>query len=183
MVGTMRTSDEAMAIKRMNSACALTLLVSLAWAGAGFGFAQVQTGLPPVVPGAKPVTVEHIKIHGTSLEGNLEGEAVDRDVIVFLPPSYFKDRHRRYPVVYAPLAFIDQYIANLRRYRAISIDAGDQDGLRFDTVKLHNLLDSYGIANGSEIFSGTHTSAVAFRFQDHVLPFFSKNLCGEKGCQ
>jgi enterochelin esterase-like enzyme len=344
---------------------------------------QVGTELPPVVPGAKPVTVEHIKIHGTSLEGNLEGEAVDRDVIVFLPPSYSKDKHRHYPVVYAlhgffigaeqwtheirvpqtiegafakgaqemivvlpdsktiyggsmysssettgdfenfiahdvvsyidahyrtipnrtsrglvghsmggygasrigmkhpdvfgalyimspccmspmtgggpgpadqmkeraianekkvaaakspadlaaqspgfaaaqfasaaawapdpknpplyfdlttkdgvpqpeivaklnanaPLAFIDQYIGNLRKYRAISIDVGDQDGLRFDTIKLHNILDSYGIANGFEIFSGTHTSAVAYRFQDHVLPFMSKNLCGEKGCQ
>src|SRR6202000_1694040 len=54
-----------------------------------------------VVPGAKPVTVKHIKIHGTSLEGNLEGDAVDRDVIVFLPPSYNHDKKRRYPVVYA----------------------------------------------------------------------------------
>ena len=35
--------------------------------------AQVQTEVPPVVSGAKPVTVEHIKIHGTALEGNLEG--------------------------------------------------------------------------------------------------------------
>src|SRR5208337_2169710 len=63
--------------------------------------AQVQTEVPPMVPGAKPVTVEHIKIHGASLEGNLEGEAVDRDVIVILPPSYNKNKHRRYPVVYA----------------------------------------------------------------------------------
>jgi len=57
--------------------------------------------VPPVIPGAKPVTVEHIKIHGAALEGNLEGDAVDRDVLVFLPPSYLKDKHRRYPVVYA----------------------------------------------------------------------------------
>src|SRR5450759_13173 len=63
--------------------------------------AQVQTDVPPVVPGAKPVTIEHIKVHGTALEGNLEGDAVDRDVFVFLPPSYQKDKHRRYPVVYA----------------------------------------------------------------------------------
>jgi enterochelin esterase-like enzyme len=63
--------------------------------------AQVQTIVPAPVPGAKPVTVEHIKIHGTALEGNLEGDAVDRDVIVFLPPSYEKEKHRRYPVVYA----------------------------------------------------------------------------------
>ena len=63
--------------------------------------AQVQTLVPPIIDGAKPVTVEHIKIHGTALEGNLEGDAVDRDVIVVLPPGYSKDKHRRYPVVYA----------------------------------------------------------------------------------
>jgi enterochelin esterase-like enzyme len=348
--------------------------------------AQVKTIVPPVIPGAKPDTVEHIKIHGKHLEGNLEGEAVDRDVIVFLPPSYQKDKHRRYPVVYAlhgysigaeqwtheihvpqtiegafaqgakemivvlpdsktvyggsmysrsettgdfedfiaedvvqyidahyrtlpnrlsrglaghsmggygasrigmqhpevfgalyimspccmsargsgsgdranpqaaaanqrmaemdkqleavktpsdaanlgffaraqlasaaawspdpknpplyldlpskdgvpqpdvlakwaanaPLDFVDQYIGNLRQYRAISMDVGDMDGLRFDATKLHNILDNYGIANGFEIYHGTHTSAVADRFQNHVMPFFSKNLCFEKNCQ
>ena len=45
--------------------------------------------------------MEHVKIHGKALEGNLEGDAVDRDAIVFLPPSYAKDKSRRYPVVYA----------------------------------------------------------------------------------
>src|SRR5690348_13709005 len=63
--------------------------------------AQVQTDVPPAVPGAKPATVEHIKVHGVALEGNLEGDAVDRDVLVFLPPSYAKEKNRRYPVVYA----------------------------------------------------------------------------------
>jgi hypothetical protein len=29
--------------------------------------AQVQTNVPDPVPGAKPVSVEHIKIHGTAL--------------------------------------------------------------------------------------------------------------------
>src|SRR5262249_37092739 len=45
----------------------------------------------------------------------------------------------------APLAFIDQYVGNLREYRGISIDVGDQDGLRADTAKLHDILDNYGI--------------------------------------
>jgi len=345
--------------------------------------AQVQTIVPPVVPGAKPDIVEHIKIHGAALEGNLEGDTVDRDAIVFLPPSYEKEKHRRYPVVYAlhgffigaaqwtgeihvpqtiegafaqgakemivvlpdsktiyngsmysssattgdfenyvahdvvayidahyrtipertsrglvghsmggygasrigmkhsdvfgalyimspcclapmggggpgpadkmkemaianekkiagmkspseaaaalpgfgiaqlataaawapnpknpplyldlptkdgvpvpevqakmaansPLAFVDQYIGQLKRYRAMSMDVGDQDGLRFDAIKLHNTLDNYGIANAFEIYPGTHTSAVADRFQNHVIPFFSKNLCFESGCK
>src|SRR5579863_3929509 len=63
--------------------------------------AQVKTDVPPVIPGAKPVTVERIKIHGSALEGNLEGDDVDRDVIVFLPPGYATAKSRHYPVVYA----------------------------------------------------------------------------------
>ena len=59
--------------------------------------AQVQTEVPPIVPGAKPATVEHIKIHGGALEGNLEGNAAERDVLVFLPPSYAGEKNRRYP--------------------------------------------------------------------------------------
>lgn len=365
---------------RLRQSCGLAVLTFAAFAIVCAGSAQVQTELPPVVPGAKAVTVERIKIHGASLEGNLEGDAVDRDVFVFLPPSYAKDIHRRYPVVYAlhgysigaeqwtheihvpqtiegafalgskemivvlpdsktvyggsmysssvttgdferfvshdvvayidahyrtlpnrlsrglvghsmggygairigmkhsdvfgslyvmsacclspmserptnpeyekaiasaekelesvktpadaaglpffarirlasaaawspdpkspplyldlpskdgtpqpdvaakwtanaPLALIDQYIGQLREYRAISLDVGDQDGLRFDMVKLHDVLDKYGIANGFEIYHGTHTSAVADRFQNHVLPFFSKNLCATENCK
>ena len=335
--------------------------------------AQVETLVPPAVAGAKPVTVQHIKIHGTSLEGNLEGDAVDRDVIVFLPHSYEKDKHRRYPVVYAlhgysigaeqwtheihvpqtiegafaqgtkemivvlpdsktvhngsmysssvttgdfenfiahdlvayidahyrtipdrlsrglvghsmggygaarigmkhasvfgslyimspcclsprpagppnpelakaleavktpedsaklsffpraqlataaawspnpknpplyldlptkdgepqpdvlakwaanaPLAFVDQYVGNLRQYLAIAIDVGDQDGLRVDAGKLRDVLDKYGIANSFEVYQGTHTSNVADRFQNHVLSFFSQHLCFQVGCR
>lgn len=33
--------------------------------------AQLQTEVPQVVPGANPAAVEHIKIHGTALEGQL----------------------------------------------------------------------------------------------------------------
>lgn len=83
----------------------------------------------------------------------------------------------------APLAFVDQYIVNLRQYRAIAMDVGDQDGLRVDAGKLHDILDSYGIANTFEIYPGTHTSAVAVRFQNFVMPFFSKNLCSGSHCQ
>lgn len=348
-------------MKRLMPWAALaTLLVnSHAWG-------QVATDVPQPVPGAMPVTVDHIRVHGTALEGNLEGDAVDRDVIVFLPPEYSKSPLKRYPVVYAlhgysigaqqwtheihvpqtlegafaqgarpmivvlpdsktrhngsmysssvttgnfeqfiardlvnyidshyrslpnrlsrglvghsmggygatrigmkysdtfaslyimspcclsprepgaetlelekavqeatspadlerlpflaratlasaaawspnshnpplyldlptrngvarpdivakwaanaPLAFVDQYIGNLRQYQAIALDVGDQDSLRTDTIKLHTVLDEYAIANSLEVYAGTHTSAVAERFQNHVLPFFSKSL-------
>jgi len=351
--------------------CLMTLAISAAL-GPQLA-AQVQTDVPTVIPGAKPVTVEHIKVHGTALEGNLEGDAVDRDVLVFLPPSYAHEKSRRYAVVYAlhgysigaeqwsheihvpqtiegafaqgakemivalpdsktlhngsmysssvttgdfeqfiardlvayidahyrtipnrlsrglvghsmggygatrigmkhsdvfgslyimspcclsprpagppnpeiekaleavktpedsaklsfflraqlataaawsphpknpplyldlptkdgqpqpdvlakwtanaPLAFVDQYIGNLRSYRGIAIDVGDQDGLRVDTGKLHDVLDKYGIANRFEVYAGTHTSKVADRFQNHVMPFFNQNLCFQASCQ
>ena len=66
---------------------------------------------------------------------------------------------------------------------SIAIDVGDQDGLRADTVKLHEALETYDIAHGFEVYAGTHTSRVADRFQNHVLPFFGRNLCFEARCQ
>ena len=48
-----------------------------------------------------------------------------------------------------------------------------------DTEELHRILDSYGIANSFELYSGDHVSAVADRMQNHVLPFFSRNLVFE----
>ena len=68
-----------------------------------------------------------------------------------------------------------------RRSRAIAIDVGDQDGLRADTGKLRDILDTYGIANTFELYPGTHTSKVADRFQNHVMTFFSANLSFEAG--
>jgi hypothetical protein len=41
---------------------------------------------------------------------------------------------------------------------------------------LHEFLDDYAISHAFEIYPGTHTSNVAFRIQDHVMPFFSENL-------
>ena len=79
--------------------CGMTLVIGFA-TGPRLA-AQVQTEVPPAISGAKPVSVEDIKVRGTALEGNLEGDAVDRNVIVFLPPSYAKEKSRRYPVIYA----------------------------------------------------------------------------------
>jgi hypothetical protein len=83
----------------------------------------------------------------------------------------------------APLAFVDQYIANLRQYRAISMDVGGMDNLKVDAGKLHDVFDKYGLANEFEIYHGTHTSVMGDRLQNHVLPFFSKNLCSTNNCK
>jgi enterochelin esterase-like enzyme len=65
-----------------------TTLVSLVLATTP-QFAQAQKG-----------TVEHVKVHGAALEGNLEGDSPDRDVFIYLPPSYGTNTTQRYPVVY-----------------------------------------------------------------------------------
>jgi enterochelin esterase-like enzyme len=64
-------------------------------------WSQVVTHVPVAVEGAKPAAVERFSIYAPSLEGNLEGNDVNRNIIVVLPPSYRKDTQRRYPVVYA----------------------------------------------------------------------------------
>ena len=56
-------------------------------------------GLAPA-GGARTGTVDHITVHGKALEGNLEADSPDREVTVYLPPSYAGDQTRRYPAVY-----------------------------------------------------------------------------------
>ncbi|WP_420148307.1 alpha/beta hydrolase [Spirosoma sp.] len=52
-------------------------------------------------------SVERIKVHGKGLEGNLAGDSPDRDVSIYLPPSYKAESKRRYPVVYFLHGFTD----------------------------------------------------------------------------
>ena len=52
-------------------------------------------------------TVQDITVHGRSLEGNLDNDPADRQVSVYLPPSYNRDVKRRYPVVYFLHGFTD----------------------------------------------------------------------------
>src|SRR5262245_9680149 len=63
--------------------------------------------IAPASGQTKQGTVERIKVHGTSLEGNLDGDSPDRDVSIFLPPSYKAEKNRRYPVVYMLHGFTD----------------------------------------------------------------------------
>jgi enterochelin esterase-like enzyme len=74
------------------------------------------------------------------------------------------------------LAFLDQYVSKVRRYRAIALDVGDKDSLVEDTRKLHEALKAQGIPASFEVYEGNHTSHVAIRMQQHVLPFFGRNL-------
>lgn len=58
-------------------------------------------------PQAPSGTIERVTVPGPALEGNLEGSPSDRQVVVYLPPSYRTEATRRYPVLY----FLHGYIA------------------------------------------------------------------------
>lgn len=61
----------------------------------------------PVAPPAQHGSLVRVKVHGTSLEGNLEGDSADRDVSIYLPPRYLTAKSRHYPVVYVLHGFTD----------------------------------------------------------------------------
>jgi len=71
------------------------------------------TTFPPVSYPPAPSrrgTVERVKVHGKSLEGNLEGDSPDRDVSVYLPPGYKTHPKQRYPVLYLLHGYMDNDI-------------------------------------------------------------------------
>ncbi|MGH8230012.1 MAG: alpha/beta hydrolase [Steroidobacteraceae bacterium] len=79
------------------------------------GQAAPRTANPPLAlqtpeyaPDAHPQgKIERIVVHGESLVGNLEGDSPDREVLIYLPPSYSQDASRRYPVLYVLHGFTD----------------------------------------------------------------------------
>jgi enterochelin esterase-like enzyme/predicted alpha/beta-hydrolase family hydrolase len=75
------------------------------------------------------------------------------------------------------LSFVDQYILNLKKLKAIALDAGLHDrGISEATKTLHELLESYQIPHFYESYEGDHLNRIAERIQTKALPFFSKNL-------
>lgn len=56
---------------------------------------------------AQQGTKERIKVYGPSLEGNLSLDPAEREVSVYLPPSYREKPEQRYPVLYLLHGFTD----------------------------------------------------------------------------
>lgn len=101
------------------------------------------------------------------------------------PPNYFdeptKDGQAQ-PLVIAkwhaasPLAMIDQYVVNLRKYHAIMADVGLQDGLAGQNKQLDQMMTDFGITHAFETYEGEHANRIPQRIESTVLPFFSRNL-------
>ncbi len=63
--------------------------------------------LLPLLGLAQQGTKERIKIYSKAIEGNLSNDPADRDVTVYLPPSYATDDSKRFPVLYFLHGFTD----------------------------------------------------------------------------
>lgn len=123
--------------------------------------AQAGTG------GERKGTVEMIMVHGKSLEGNLEGDSPDREVYVYLPPSYAAEKTRRYPVLY----FLHGYGAKPELYWKMMTVPETADKLMGDGT-VHEMIlvfpNSFTLYNGS-MYSSSPTTGDWERFITHDL--------------
>ena len=120
------------------------------------GIIWLETSARAATNADRKGTVETIKVHGKSLEGNLEGDSPDRDVFVYLPPSYGTDKNRHYPVVY----FLHGYGINAEAYwNRMTVPATADKVMTDGTV--HEMIlvnpDAYTIYNGS-MYSNSPTT-------------------------
>src|SRR5581483_9996943 len=106
--------------------------------------------------GTKKGSWEKIKVHGKSLEGNLEGDSPDRDVFVYLPPGYATNPNRRYPAAY----FLHGYAAHAETYwKSLDVpaaaDADIANGSAHEIILV--LPDAFSVYDGS-MFSNSPTT-------------------------
>ena len=79
-------------------------------------------------------------------------------------------------VANSPAAMIDQYVPNVRKYKAIAMDVGLQDTLLKSIQDLDASLTRLNIPHAFETFEGDHSNHLHDRIEQKVLPFFTKNL-------
>ena len=76
----------------------------------------------------------------------------------------------------SPVAMLDQYVANLKKMKAIALDVGLQDNLIVSNKVLVDALTRFGVRHTFETYEGDHSSRIAQRMEEKVLPFFSQQL-------
>jgi len=96
MLSIIRSNGHGSRSRRRAGAAAAPLIALLSAAAAA------QTA-----PAMRHGSVERVRVHGASLQGNLEGDSPDREVSVYLPPGYRRHWLRRYPVLYLLHGFTD----------------------------------------------------------------------------
>jgi S-formylglutathione hydrolase FrmB len=80
----------------------------------------------------------------------------------------------------SPLLMVDQYVPNLKRYRAIGIEVGTRDPFIALNTQLDQALTRLGVQHKFETYDGDHGSRIKARFAENLLPFFAANLTAAK---
>ncbi len=78
--------------------------------------------------------------------------------------------------VNSPRAMLPSHVNALRKMTAIMLDVGEQDGLIGANRTLSETLTRYGIEHTFETYDGDHVNRIEQRFEERVLPFFSRHL-------
>jgi S-formylglutathione hydrolase len=80
-----------------------------------------------------------------------------------------------------PLNNLDQYIFNIKKFKAIGFDAGTRDAGIAESIKVLDAeLNKYSIKHVFEIYEGDHINRVAERIGTKMLKFFSGSLSFEQ---
>ena len=79
-------------------------------------------------------------------------------------------------VANSPLAMLDQYVPNMKKYTAIAMDIGLQDTLLASNQQLDQAMTRLGITHTFETYEGNHNNHLEDRIEGKVFPFFSKYL-------
>lgn len=80
----------------------------------------------------------------------------------------------------SPVAMLDQYVPNLKKYTAIALDIGLQDNLITSNRVFIERLNRFGIPHTFETYEGDHGNRIPQRLEGSVLPFFSKVLASQR---
>jgi hypothetical protein len=76
----------------------------------------------------------------------------------------------------SPLAMLDQYVPNMKKYKAIAMDIGLQDTLLNSNRDFDAALTRLGVAHTFETYEGDHSGKLGERMEQKVFPFFSRQL-------
>ena len=79
----------------------------------------------------------------------------------------------------SPVATLDQFVLNLKRYKAIAIDIGLQDSLLASNEVMVARLKRFGVPHTFETYEGDHGNKVMQRMEEKVIPFFAQHLAFE----
>jgi S-formylglutathione hydrolase FrmB len=79
-------------------------------------------------------------------------------------------------VANSPLAMLDQFVPNMKKYNAIAMDVGLQDPLLNSNKEFDQAMTRLGIEHTFETFEGNHNNHLEDRMGGKVFPFFSKYL-------